>query len=357
MAHHVTRAGNKRRAKAGIPGLHIITMTAAASATLGLLLMGLSWLAPAGSAHPVEHTAPSLEFDYYADVPRSPAYDDDRVTAPDPVFRRLADEVIVRYTYLGEPGTVGVAAELSTASGWRSRFALKPAATFDSARHAGSVLLDLGSLEKRAAAAADVIGIPATQVDVAVILTVTVKGRPKFAPRLAFTLDPTQLSLVGGRDALIVQDALPAPQPAVGRDTVALGGYQVATSTLRTAGLILILVALLLLGPIALARARIGSDETAAIQRRYASLLLPVAPMTTPSGRPLVDVTDFPTLARLAERYGLMVMHWTRSDVDTYLVHDDGITYRYRTGSSHEDIGIGVGGLDGRSVRTRGTIT
>ncbi|UUZ60968.1 hypothetical protein [Nocardioides sp. B-3] len=53
--------------------------------------------------------------------------------------------------------------------------------------------------------------------------------------------------------------------------------------------------------------------------------------MTSPPGRPIVDVTDFTAPAKLSERYGLMVMHWTRANVDTFTVHDDGITYRYRT--------------------------
>ncbi|MDQ4055636.1 MAG: DUF5305 domain-containing protein [Actinomycetota bacterium] len=74
-------------------------------------------------------------------------------------------------------------------------------------------------------------------------------------------------------------------------------------------------------------------NETAAIKRRYAAILLHVEPATSPPGRPVVDVTDFHALARLAERYGLLVMHWTRSDVETFIVHDDGITYRYRTGT------------------------
>ncbi len=36
-------------------------------------------------------------------------------------------------------------------------------------------------------------------------------------------------------------------------------------------------------------------------------------------------------LARLAERYGPLVLHWTRSDIETFIVQDDPTTYRYRT--------------------------
>ena len=33
------------------------------------------------------------------------------------------------------------------------------------------------------------------------------------------------------------------------------------------------------------------------------------------------------------ERYGLFVMYWRRSGVDTFVVHDDATTFRYRPGS------------------------
>jgi hypothetical protein len=56
--------------------------------------------------------------------------------------------------------------------------------------------------------------------------------------------------------------------------------------------------------------------------------------MTTVAGRPVVDVTDFATLARLADRYGLLVLHWSRSGVETFVVQDEGTTFRYRTGDS-----------------------
>ena len=80
-----------------------------------------------------------------------------------------------------------------------------------------------------------------------------------------------------------------------------------------------------------IARLSAPTSEAAGIRRRYAPLLVPVHPMPAPPGRPLVDVTEFATLARLAERYGLLVLHWTRSDVETFVVQDEGTTYRYRT--------------------------
>jgi hypothetical protein len=53
-----------------------------------------------------------------------------------------------------------------------------------------------------------------------------------------------------------------------------------------------------------LARASAPATEAAAIHCRYAQMLVEVEPMPTPAGRPVVDVADFKTLARLAERQG-----------------------------------------------------
>ncbi len=55
--------------------------------------------------------------------------------------------------------------------------------------------------------------------------------------------------------------------------------------------------------------------------------------MTAAPHRPVIDVAEFGTLVKLAERYGLLILHWTRSDIDTFLVHDDASTYRYRVGA------------------------
>jgi len=48
---------------------------------------------------------------------------------------------------------------------------------------------------------------------------------------------------------------------------------------------------------------------------------------------PVVDVAEFATLAKLSERCGQLVLHWTRSNIETFVVLDEGTTYRYRTGS------------------------
>jgi hypothetical protein len=100
---------------------------------------------------------------------------------------------------------------------------------------------------------------------------------------------------------------------AAGRIAVGLGAL---------AGLLL-LVAARLTGPTA---------EADRIRSRYRDLILPVLPLALSPGRPVVDVPDVASLARLAERYGLLVLHWSRGGVHTYVVQDEGTTFRCRFG-------------------------
>jgi hypothetical protein len=58
-------------------------------------------------------------------------------------------------------------------------------------------------------------------------------------------------------------------------------------------------------------------------------MLVRVHPVHIPQGQQVVDVTEPATLVKLAERYGLPILHWTRGDVETYVINDDAITYRY----------------------------
>lgn len=72
-------------------------------------------------------------------------------------------------------------------------------------------------------------------------------------------------------------------------------------------------------------------NRATASRARHKDLLLPVLPIALTPGRPVVDVPDMKALATLAERYGLLVLHWERGGVMTYVVQDEGTTYRLRS--------------------------
>lgn len=332
MSQHAAR-GRGGRPFAGLP--RWATSTAAAAALVGALgaaLGAFAWTTPAtGAAAGVEPRAQRMVFSYSASVRPSPAYDDTIVIAPQPVFRRLADTVEVAYEYSGAPGTVAVAAELSTASGWTATVPLQPDESFEADHHDGSVGLDLDALERRAERAAAATGIPAGDVTVEVAATVTTE-RGEFEAGLPFVLSPLQLTLSGDRAALTVGGT--APVAPSGDPTLSLLGREIPVGTARIASVGMVVAALLAgLLLVVVARVTAPATELAAIRRRHGHLLVDVQPYAPPPGVPVVDVEDFATLARVAERYELLVLHWGRSDVHTFFVADQGAAYRYRTRS------------------------
>lgn len=337
MSRHLEPAKTARpRALAGLLRQPFRPWTAAAAgaAALSAAVGVWAWTGPAAPSAPAAAAqGESMAFSYSAPVRESPAYDGTTASSPDPVFRRvLAGNVAVAFTYHGPAGTVAVDAELSNAGGWHTTIPLTPATAFAGNVYSGTVQLDLQALDARAQAAAQASGTQSSPVTVAVVPTIHADGTD-YRPALRLALTPMQLSLANP-SGLSAQNT-PAPAMAAAPRALALGSFSLSAAAARPLSVWTFAVAFLALAAIAFAslRRKPGA-EAAQIQRRWASLLVPVHPMAAPPGRAVVDVADFPTLVKLAERYGLLVLHWSRSGVETFLVHDENVTYRYRTGDT-----------------------
>jgi signal peptidase I len=339
MSRHTTRT--RLAASASTPSLSAMPPASraalAAAGTVGLVAVALgafAWTAPTHApAGTTTNTAQQLDFSYSATVPLTAAYDDTTVTAPEPVFRRLTNTVDVQLAYRGGPGTLSVDAELSTRGGWRATIPLAEPATFTGDSYDTSVTLDLDALEARADAAAEVTGIAADQLTVTIAPTITAADGSEFAPTLPLELSSLQLTLTGGAAALAATQTTPLVSTIAVPRMLGIAGVQLEVATARALSLgLLVAAALAAAAGLWSARRTPPLSRGAQIRRRYAPLIATVAPMTTPSHLPVMEVAEFGTLAKLAQRYGLLVMHWTRSDVDTFIVLDEAATYRFRCG-------------------------
>ncbi len=143
-------------------------------------------------------------------------------------------------------------------------------------------------------------------------------------------LTPTRLRLSSTEPEL---ELTHPPGPVVGTtrdDRVGLAGRSVDVSTLRlglggvSAGILGVLCWAVT------AKRRPAGNEPWLGPRRYGGLLLEVEPVVSPAGRPAVEVADLSALVTLARRHGVLVMYWTRSRVRTFVVHHDGVAFRYR---------------------------
>lgn len=312
------------------PSLRSVAGGAAVVGLAGLALAGAAWTRPAQTTDAAATAATTMGFSYTTQVPPSAAYDGTTVTAPQPVFRALTDEVEVSYDYAGPPGTLSVRAQLSTDSGWSATVPLA-GDTAIGARHEGSVHLDLSSLQQRADDAAAVTGIPAEGLLVAVVPTVALDGGGEFAPRFELALDDLTLTATS---ALTAEGVSSTSGTRVEPARLSALGHHLDVAAARAVGPVAVVLAMLaMLIVITLVRRSAPVAERERIRRRYGALILPVLPIALAAGRPVVDVPDVDALARLAERYGLLVLAWSRGGVDTYVVQDEGATYRYRSGS------------------------
>lgn len=319
--------------------LQPVVATVVGLAVTGCAIAAVAWSQPTTEVISGEQSSTStLDFSYTAQVRPSPAYDGTTVTDPQPVFRTVADSVDVGFRYDGEPGTVTVDAELSTAGGWSSTVQLAGPVAFEGERYDGTVRLDLASLQARAEAASAVTGLPAQSVAIAVVPRITPESGGTIAPRLELTLDALTLRLSGADTAAVDTSTMVSgtrTEPA----TLTAAGRSVSVERARTVSVAVL--ALALLGGITLMvllRRMSQVTEAQRIQSRYAPLLLPVLPMASAPGRAVVDVSDIASLARIAERYGLLVLHWSRSGIDTYVVQDELTTYRFRSSAASDPV-------------------
>ncbi len=319
------------------PPLRAAAAAAATAAVIGLGLGALAWGGPVDTVSTTSTSSAvrSMTFSYSAAVPSSPAYDSRTVTSPDPVVRRLANDVKVHYAYRGVPGNVSVTVELSASSGWHSTVPLsRGPARLDGEGGGGDVSLDLNALDARAEAAAKVTGLSIAQLTMRVVATVGTGSGRGFQPALPLTLSPLVLTGPADPKALTVIDATTAEASGRMSRTLKLGRYSLSAATARNVSASLLSLVLVGAGLLCILAGRtLPGSEGASIRRRYSPMLVPVEPVSTPPGRPIVDVPEFAALARLAQRYGPLVLHWTRSDVETFIVQDDATTYRYRTGA------------------------
>lgn len=305
---------------------------AVTASALVVMLLGLFWTAPAGqSAPPAPPNPRHVTFSYSASVPTSAAYDSTNVSSPDPIFRRVTNDVRLKLDYTGTVGTVAVNALLATSAGWRSTVPLLPETAITSSPYTTSVSLDLNSLSARADAAAAVIGVTAGTVDLTVQASFQSPDRVPFMANLELALTSTQLRLAN-QQSLTASEQLSASAASGQPPAFSFMGHNVSQTWMKALAMLAILLAIVSAAVIGMRVRQVrGASEIDNIKRRYASMLIPVEPLIVPRGRPIVDVAEMPTLVKLAERYGLLVLHWERSGIATYVVQDESTTYRYRT--------------------------
>ncbi|GIE33442.1 hypothetical protein Ait01nite_064870 [Actinoplanes italicus] len=316
------------------PVLRVLAVGTAVCGIVGLVFGVLGWMKPTTeTVSRAGKAGESMTFAYSAEVPRSAAYDGTTVYSPDPIFRKLADVVDLHMNYRGEPGRVEVSARLSSQNGWHKTLNLSQPRQFTSDRYTGKIQLNLPSFDQLIAEAGKAIGADMGPTTLAITARVRHGDGTAFEPQVSFNLAPLQLTLAGGSESLVVdQSSVSAGSSIQDRRIGGFGYYPLTAAEARKYAVYLLLMALIGAGIVAwMALGHVPLRTRTQIQRRYPHLIVPVEPMASPPGKPVVIVDTFPALVKLAEKYGQMILTWTRPDgADDFVVRDEGILYRYR---------------------------
>ena len=344
------------------------------AAALAFALLGLAaFTRPATTIRPAaELYRQSGAFSYAAVAPKSPVYDRSELATGDALFVAVVREVSLAFEYRFESavahrvfGTIRLTAELSDGNGWRRTLELAPPAPFTGDRAVVTGRLDLRELERLTERFEEITETARDTYLLTVTPHVELEGtvgerslHEGFAPSALLMLDPSRFQvapegMLGGR-----QNDLTPMRATQGRErvrpaAVSLLGRRVSVETARTTAVVGGLAAVVAALAVGLVESRRrGRDEPGLIAARYGELLIPVTAVERTRAESAVTVATMEALARLAERYGRMILHEESSGLHAYAVEDDGVVYRYEARDGLCSAGVRAGALERRLAGT-----
>jgi hypothetical protein len=347
-------APQPKPARARVPGRGVIAHAWQPTAVVGVIgLVAFTALGAVAHAVPATKNVPteklysqSGHFSYGATVPVSAAYPSGHVASGEAVFPRLVHRLDVGFTWRfdsAQPhvvhGTASLAADISDGQGWRRRIELAPRSPFAGDRLTRAGTLRLDALEAMLRRLEAVTGTHGGTYQVSIVPTVKLAGvldggplTDMFAPPLQLSLDQVRLQVAASPDPT-TPNSLVRSKETGGMLTQPnqlrlVAGRRLAlrpAERIALMGVAASLVVLLLALALRIARPR-PSDEAARLRGRYSRWIVRVADAS--SGSRVVDVNDFEDLARIAERYGRLILQDERTDA--FLVEDEGVSYRWQ---------------------------
>jgi signal peptidase I len=340
-----------------------LLMIAAASAGLVFLILGaVAFIRPL--TKPTTTTTlytQRVSFGYTAAAPAGPVYPTGVVKTGDPLFTTLVHRLNIRINYRftssashAVRGSESVVLLLTGPSGWSRTIMLVPRTPFSGDHTSTDVTLDLPHIQSLLGQVARETGMPTVvgatiAVEPRVHINGTVADQPiktTYDPGLGFQLNPYQLELGGAPSA-------PGSQPSGGAsggldptreskvqitgsapDRLGVAGISLGVTALRWIALLGLLLSSLTALAAYLLKRREPFEESVQIQAQYGHLIVPIVGGED-LGWPPVDVRSIKALVRLAESGQRLILHSRATDVDTYMVNDEGTVYRYQVRPSN----------------------
>jgi signal peptidase I len=281
-------------------------------------------------------------------------YDNDRIQTGEPVFLQTTCDIefffgyqLVSSNFLPDEGeqisgVYQVKALISDPNGWNRSLELMPSTEFSGPAFSASMDLDLCGVRDLITEMEAKTGSKTGWYELAVYPDVTVQGtidgRPvqaNLAPRYDFNFNKLLMRLAGGTDETSV-DNLSTVQSGV------LPGSRLVLSHLRIFGWELPVVTARMIASIMLSVSVLGivwlgwplyrewkRGDASRIRVQYEPLLVDVQPGSISANGQAVPVDSFDDLAKLAERYGAMILCESNGELNKYWVQDGEVMYEY----------------------------
>jgi signal peptidase I len=326
----------------------LLTGALAAALVFGLLALAAFGRASSRTQAVEEARVHEGTISYFAPVEKSDVYPDGVVNSGETAFLTLVHDLAVVFSYrlTGEDpesvqGTASISAIVTDGAGWQRRVPVAAPREFVGEDATVRGTLDVAELSTIVDEMKRLTGSYTTTFSVRLEPRVEVSGHSggeafhdTFAPAAPFLLDDVSLRVDmpdDGSEPLSARTAEPGSVQVPASITFGSLDFPVAKARdISALGLAISLLIAVFAGA-ALATTRVESEH-GRFASRFADRMISIAqPPAVDDGR-ITDVADLDSLARIAERYDRVIVHWRRGDEHVYLVDDGSIAYRYRTG-------------------------
>jgi signal peptidase len=336
-------AQGRRRVSSGVSHETVLVWALTAAGVFAFVAF-LAWTRPATRPAAHEAYAQEAEITYRAPVARSAVYPDGSADTGEPVFVRLAHELVVGFDWrLTAPlphDAAGVAvldAVLADGHGWERRLPLAESRSFSNGRVRLVGRLDLDRLQATIDRVDELTGAGVATWSVTVRPHVVARGTVDgevvdlaFDTPVPFTLDGVRLQPDPGESGTPqFTQRVPGTvsQPVAAPFVLGFG--------VGSARYLSLLGLALAFGVAAWARSSAGvaprRTDHELVAARLGDLLVEAAQPVTSGGR-TIELDDLDSLVRVAEASGRLVVHTRTPLGHEYVVDDGATTYRFRAG-------------------------
>jgi signal peptidase I len=316
----------------------------------GALILGIfAFTRPASRLVPDNITYQHIGFFSYSATGPNSVYESGSLQSGQPIFPKATCviDISFQYTLVGNQVEETVGSHQITAiltepqSGWHRSVPLHPIEPFAGSTFDIQANLDLCQVINMLEAMEADTGFRPSSYNLSIVPAVTVSGslsgrelNDTFEPHLSFKYNRTHFYLVTGdsdSNPLNPSETRLLQGERVEPNLLPILGLEPKVPTLR---IISLLILGLSLGGIAVFSMQIQNlarnNQPAFVRMKYDALIVDVKGESIQDSPRSMDVNSIDDLAKLAERYNVMILHDKSGPTHSYYVQGDGIIYRYQ---------------------------